>query len=501
MPLLTGGSARPAGSPADPAGAIAWSYDLLDRDGAGAVPRGWRCSSAAARSRRPRPSATLEGALGLEVLDGIWRAGGQACCGSRRAGRGAALRDAGDDPRVRPGAAGARAARPPTVQQQHAAHYLAFATATAGAIVTGTARGPEGFDRLEQEHDNLRAALRWLIEHGETEQALRLGTALTALWGIRGYLTEGRDSLARLLALPEAQAGADTRAGALGAAGRLAFNQGDYAAAHRFWERSLALWRDVGETGRVAGMLNNLGHLARERGDYATARALLTESLELSRAAGGRRAVGRTLSYLGLVALQEGDYAAARAWLQEALGTHQEAQSEFGVMWASTRLGHVAHAEGDLAEARARYEQSLATQRRWATSGPSPRCSGTWPWSTSTRASSPWPGAGSRKARRWCATCATWPGPPCCWMASPRLAAVQAQPGRALRLAGAAAALREALGKSHPHNLRDWLERKLAPARAALGTEAAAAWAEGQAMGLERAVAYALDAAAPGASA
>ena len=88
------------------------------------------------------------------------------------------------------------------VQQQHAAHYLALATATAGAILTATARGPEGFDRLEQEHDNLRAALRWLIEHGETEQALRLGTALTALWGIRGYLTEGRDSLARAAGPP-----------------------------------------------------------------------------------------------------------------------------------------------------------------------------------------------------------------------------------------------------------------------------------------------------------
>jgi len=81
------------------------------------------------------------------------------------------------------------------------------------------------------------------------------------------------------------------------------------------------------------------------------------------------------------------------------------------------------------------------------------------------------------------------------------LAATRAQPGRALRLAGAAAALREALGKSHPHNLRDWLERKLSPARASLGPEAAAAaWAEGHAMGPDRAVTYALDATAPGAS-
>ncbi len=81
------------------------------------------------------------------------------------------------------------------------------------------------------------------------------------------------------------------------------------------------------------------------------------------------------------------------------------------------------------------------------------------------------------------------------------LAAVQAQPVRALRLAGAAAALREALGKSHPRNLRDWIERKLAPARESLGPEAtASAWAEGHAMGPERAMPYALEASAPAAS-
>ena len=224
--------------------------------------------------------------------------------------------------------------------------------------------------------------------------------------------------------------------------------------------------------------------------------------LELSRAAGGGRAVGITLSYLGLVALQEGDYATARAWLQEALGTHQEAQSEFGIVLASTRLGHVAHAEGDLAEARARYEQSLAAVRR---SGDK-RAVATLlrnlgmvdvdegqvavAWSRFEESA-----ALVRHLRDLAGTAMLLDG-----LAA--LAATQDQSGRALRLAGAAAALREALGKSHPHNLRDWLERKLAPARAALGTDAAAAaWAEGHAMGPDRAVAYGLDAAAPGASA
>ena len=75
------------------------------------------------------------------------------------------------------------------------------------------------------------------------------------------------------------------------------------------------------------------------------------------------------------------------------------------------------------------------------------------------------------------------------------LAAAQAQPVRALRLAGAAAAFRETLGKSQPRNLQDWIERKLVPIKETLGAEAAAAaWAEGCAMGVERAMAYALEA-------
>ena len=171
-------------------------------------------------------------------------------------------------------------------------------------------------------------------------------------------------------------------------------------------------------------------------------------------------------------------------------------------MWASTRLGHVAHAEGDLAEARARYEQSLATQRR---SGDKRAVASllrnlamvdvdegqlAMAWSRFEESA-----ALVRHLRDLAGTAMLLDG-----LAG--LAAAQAQPGRALRLAGAAAAFREALGKSHPHNLRDWIERKLAPARASLGTEAtAAAWAEGHAMGLERAMAYALEASAPAASA
>lgn len=363
-------------------------------------------------------------------------------------------------------------------------------------------RAPEGFDHLEQEHDNLRAALQWLTEQGDAERALRLACALIGLWAIRGYLTEGRDRLTRALALPEAQARADTRAEALDAAGRLAFNQGDYAAAQGFWERCLGLCREIADPSRVAAVMGRLGHLARERGDYATARASLTESLEISRAARNIRGVGQALNYLGLVALQQGDYATARSLFQQALDLAREAQNEFGVMWAVARLGHVAHAEGNLAEARAGYEQSLATQRRWDDKRAIASLlrnlamvdvdegQFAMAWNRFEESA-----ALVRHLHDLSGTAMLLDG-----LAG--LAAAQAQPVRALRLAGAAEAFREALGKPHARNLRDWSERKLGPARESLGTEATtAAWAEGQAMDQERAMAYALEASAPAASA
>ena len=491
LPLLTGGARDLPARQQTLRSAIAWSYDLLT-PGERALFRRLSIFVGGCTFEAAEAVCDPDGTLGLEVLDGIGSLVAQSLLleissdAEPRFGMLETIREYGLKMLE---AAGEITA----VQQRHAAHYL--------ALVTGSARVPADFDRLEQQHDNLRAALQWLIEQGDTEAALRLAAELTGMWGMRGYLTEGRDRLTRALALPEAQARADTRASALDAGARLAFNQGDYAVAQDFWEQSLALWREVADPGRVGSVLRSLGHLARERGDYATARALITESLEILRAA-RNVGVGRTLNILGLVEFQQREYATARGLFQEALDLARQAQDEFGIMWAVARLGHVAHAEGNLAEARARYEESLTMQRRWddkraiasllrnlamvdvdeAQLGMA--------WSRFEESA-----ALVRHLHDQSGTAQLLDG-----LAG--LAAVQAQPARALRLAGAAAAFREALGKSHARNLQDWIERKLTPAQESLGTEATAtAWAEGQAMGLERAIAYALEAAAPTASA
>jgi hypothetical protein len=171
-------------------------------------------------------------------------------------------------------------------------------------------------------------------------------------------------------------------------------------------------------------------------------------------------------------------------------------------MWALARLGHVAHAAGNLAEARACYEQSLPTQRRWDDKRAIASMLRNLAMIDVDEAQFAMARSRFEESAALVRHLHDLSGTAMLLDGLAGLAAVQAQPVRALRLAGAASAFREALGKSQPRNVRDWVERKLAPARQSLGAEAtAAAWAEGQAMGLERAMAYALEASAPAASA
>ncbi len=348
-------------------------------------------------------------------------------------------------------------------------------------------------DRVELEHDNFRAALDWLTQTGNADWGLRLGAALFRFWEPREHLAEGRERLMRLLRLPAAAARNRGRARALFAAGVLAGEQGDYPSARTLLEESLDIDRELNDTWSVAVSLNALAVIAMDRGDVAEARSLFEENLALWRQLGDRAAIARSLSNLANVVKAQKDYAGARALYEEALGIFRELGDPTGVAWALDHQGDVAREQGDVAAARTLYEASVAAFRqlgdRWGIAGVLADLGNL------TRDRGDYAGARALYAESLhafreleykrgiarlleCFACA---------------AAGEGQPERALRLAGAAAALRQALGVPLPRGEQEVLEKSLAGARQRLSDAAgAAAWMEGWAASADGAVAEAL---------
>ncbi|HET8627375.1 MAG TPA: diguanylate cyclase [Thermomicrobiales bacterium] len=241
-------------------------------------------------------------------------------------------------------------------RERHAGYFLALAERAAAAPDTWR-------ERLDAEHDNLRAALDWLLRRSADPAAgLRLAGALAPFWEARGYLQEGRawleEAARRAPGAPEAW-----RARALALAGRLAFRQGDYPVARALSEEGLALARAAGDARQAAQALANLGNVAWQVGDHAAAQEHNAASLELGRQSGDREIVAHALGRLGGFAWDQGDYAQSRIFLEESLAVRREMGDHRQVAHSLYSLGHVAWAQGDYAAARALDLEGLALGR------------------------------------------------------------------------------------------------------------------------------------------
>lgn len=377
-------------------------------------------------------------------------------------------------------------------KRAHAAYCLVLAEE--GAAEGIDAEGTQWLDRFEIEHDNFRAALEWLIETRDADWGLRLGLALFRFWEMREHLAEGRDRLGKLLNLGGSTASpSKPRARALFAAGVLAGVQGDYASADSLIRESLQIARELDDKHAVAVSLNALAVHARDRGDIAASRSLFEESLVLWRECGDQLAVVRSLSNLANVVKLNGDFARARLLYEDCLSTFRELGDRTGIAWSLNYLGDVARDQGDTGAARALYEESLTTFRklgdRWGIAGSLADLGNL------ARDQKNFEVAYSlyRESMRMfqeldhkrgiarileCFACS---------------AAAQAAPERSLRLAGAAAALRQTLGAPLTPGEQPKLDRGLEPARQALSDAASGtAWLEGWALPFEKAVEEAL---------
>jgi tetratricopeptide (TPR) repeat protein len=248
-------------------------------------------------------------------------------------------------------------------QRRHVAFYVALAERAEPELIG--AEQVVWLARLDQEHDNLRAALRWTIERGEAELGLRLAGALWGFWWVHGHASEGRHWLQELLAVAGRGVASlpSTRAKALGGAGELARDRDDYRQAVALSEESLALFRELGDRRGSAWALYNLGRTAAEQGDYRRAAALLDESLALFRELGDKRGRASALNHLGRIAADQGDYRRAAALLDESLALFRELGDKRGSAFALNLLGRTATDQGDYRRAAASAEESLALFR------------------------------------------------------------------------------------------------------------------------------------------
>jgi predicted ATPase len=243
----------------------------------------------------------------------------------------------------------------------HALYYLRLAEEAESKL-----RGPqqaEWLGRLEREQDNLRTALQWALEQEERTLALSLGSALLDFWLIEGQMSEGYAQLARALANSEGIE-VPVLAKALAACGWLVWMQGDFSQAEKYCQKSLALYREEGETPGIALSLHRLGWAEHTQGDHTRARLLFEESLALFRELDDSLGMGDALRALGNVSLIQGEYASACTLLEESLALYRKAGYTSGVAEALQQLARALLFQGELARAESLVEEGLTLFRQ-----------------------------------------------------------------------------------------------------------------------------------------
>ncbi len=216
------------------------------------------------------------------------------------------------------------------------------------------------YQRLEQEHDNIRAALGWALESRKVDEAMRLASQLSMFWFARGYLNEGAGWLERALASRQL-ASRRSVANALRTLGSLLmYSKGrDLGRIGALLDESLHLYRQLEDKEGMAWVLNLMGIRALQQEDYPQARQFLNESLALRRELGDPWFIAQTLQNFPPVYIREHDYASAQKAAEETIIWFERAENKRGVARTLLDLADIARTQGEAGRALALLTQSL----------------------------------------------------------------------------------------------------------------------------------------------
>jgi predicted ATPase/DNA-binding NarL/FixJ family response regulator len=386
LDLLTGGAHDLPERQHTLRAAIGWSYELLDEGEQTLFRRlavfagGWTLPAAEAVVGVPSPAGEVLGGLTSLVDKSLVRQQAQPD-GEPRFSMLETVREFAAEQLQLAGEA-------EVMRSRHATVFLQLAEGAEPAL-TGAHRG-EWLDRLERDHDNLRAALAHLIGQGQAGLALRLAGASWWFWYFHGHLSEGRRWLHEALALaatapapaaearsqaldPHGAAGSGVavkaKVKALCAAGALAFFQGDGEAAAALLRQAVAMGREAREHEAEGFALTFLGLALQDQGQSEAAHAAVQAALTRLRSAEQPWGLALALCFAARVVRNRGELEAARALLEESAATFRVVGDPWGLAIALSGLGNIDLHEGDLRRAQARYEESLGLRRaagdRW----------------------------------------------------------------------------------------------------------------------------------------
>ncbi len=242
-------------------------------------------------------------------------------------------------------------------RHRHLAHYLEVAERAEPELVA--VDGPAWLQRLEQDHDNLRSALEWAAGTHQDEPLLRMVTALTLFWELRGHLANGGRWFARALAAVDGNEPTALHARALWGAAHVALYGDDFETAVQRAPEALAMAEATRDEWAMARALNTIGYLQLQS-EPEPARVALRQSVELGRRIGDEWAVADGLKMISVAWIFQENHEAARQALEDLLRVANRLGNEFFIAWYHAGVGLLELHEGDFDAATRELGLSIA---------------------------------------------------------------------------------------------------------------------------------------------